>query len=354
MDSAGKGPTEDRRHAAPGQPDMNDLHDQRRFLAVDAGQTGSRAVLVTASGRVLRHAEAAGMIYALAPGGAALMATVLGGLRDATADGGRPPDVVALGLTAIVRGTPSEPVGVDVVDRIWPDSVRLVESDGYIAWAGATGASPGVAAMAGTGSVAVAVNERGERAEAGGWGWLFGDPGSGWDIGRSALERMLGRWDRDLGVSPLGRLTLANFGATEPPEIRDRIYSDDIERIEVARLARQVIRLASEGDEEAAAIVTASAAEFATDVAAAIGRLDWDREPVLVSTLGGIFRSGSIYRDPFLASLRRQTPRDVRLADPVLSGLGGAALLALRQGGIEPTREIIEALCAGGCGGADV
>jgi N-acetylglucosamine kinase-like BadF-type ATPase len=281
------------------------------------------------------------------------MTTVLGDLRDGTSHDEGPPDVVALGLTAIVRGTPSEPVGIEVAARIWPESRRLVEGDGYVAWAGATGAAPGVAAMAGTGSVVVAVNEHGDRVETGGWAWLFGDPGSGWDIGLTALKRMLRRWDRDRATSRLGSLALAHFGAGEPPEIPDRIYSDDIDRIEVARFARFVIRLATEGDEEASAIVAGSAAEFATDVAAAIGRLRWEREPVLVSTLGGIFRAGAVYRDPFLASLRRQAPSEVRLTDPVLSGLGGAALLALREGGIEATPEIIAALCAGGCGGAD-
>ncbi len=330
-----------------------DTLDCRQFLAVDAGQSGSRAVLVSATGHILRHAEAGGLIHALAPGGADLMATVLGDLRDGTTDDGRPPDVVALGLTAIVRGTPSEPVGVEVAARIWPESQRLVEGDGYVAWAGATGAAPGVAAMAGTGSVVVAVNERGERAETGGWAWLMGDPGSGWDIGLTALKRMLRRWDRDRVVTPLGRLILAHFRAVEPPEIPDRIYSDDIERIEVARFARYVIRLAAGGDGEAAEIVAGSAADFAIDVAAVIGRLNWEREPVLVSTLGGIFRSGAVYRDPFLAALRRQTPREVQLAEPVLSGLGGAALLSLREGGIEATPEVIAALCAGGCGGAD-
>ena len=292
------------------------------------------------------------MVHALAPGGAELMATVLGDLRDGTAHDG-PPDVVALGLTAIVRGTPSEPVGVEVAARIWPGSQRLVEGDGYVAWAGATGTEPGVAAMAGTGSVAVAVNGRGERAETGGWAWLMGDPGSGWDIGLTAIKRMLRRWDRDHVVTPLGRLILAHFHAVEPPEIPDRIYSDDIDRIEVARFARHVIGLATDGDREAAEIVAGSAADFATDVAAVIGRLDWERDPVLVSTLGGVFRAGAVYRDPFLASLRSQTAREVHLAEPVLSGLGGAALLALREGGIEATPEIIAALCAGGCGGAN-
>jgi N-acetylglucosamine kinase-like BadF-type ATPase len=333
--------------------DGSDQWDGRRYLAVDAGQTGSRAVLVSAAGRVLCRAEAGGLIHALAPGGADLMTDVLAALRDGTALDGHPPNVVALGLTAIVRGTPSEPVGVEVAERIWPESRRLVEGDGYVAWAGATGGAPGVAAMAGTGSVVVAVNERGERVETGGWAWLMGDPGSGWDIGLTAVKRMLRRWDRDKSITPLGRRLLDHFGADEPPEIPDRIYSDDIERIEIARFARQVIGLAVAGDEEATQIVTASAADFATDVAAAIGRLDWEREPVLVGTLGGIFRAGPIYRTPFLESLQVQAARRVRLVEPVLSGLGGAALLVLREGGIEPTPAIIDALRDGGCGGAD-
>ena len=325
----------------------------RTFLGLDGGQTGTRAVVVTEDGHVLCRAEAGGLIHALAPGGDARLQDAFTTIRDATLVEGRAPDVVFLGTTAVVPGTASEPVGVEIAAEIWPTSLRVVEGDGIIAWAGATGGAPGVAAMAGTGSVVVAVNERGERAETGGWAWIFGDPGSGWQIGSNAVRRMLQRWDRDRSVSPVGRAVLEGVGAVAPPEVPDRVYSGEIDYVEVARLAEKVVSLALFGDAEATLIVGGAAADFAVDVAAAVDRLAWEREPVLVGTLGRIFRAGDIYRVPFLRALEGLTPRRVRLADPVLTGVGGAALLALQAGGLATGAEIVATLVREGLGGDD-
>ena len=325
----------------------------RTFLGVDGGQTGSRAVLVDVTGHVLARARAGGLIHALEPRGDELLRTALSDLRDQTLVDGRAPDVVFMGLTAIVPGTASEPVGVAIAAEVWPDSERIVDGDGYIAWAGATGGAPGVVAMAGTGSVVEAVNERGQRIETGGWAYLFGDPGSGWDIGSTAVRRMLQRWDRDLSVSAVGQVVLDGTHSVKPPEVPDRVYSREIDYVEVARLAEQISGLALAGDPEAIDIVTGAATAFAADAAAAIGRLDWEREPILVATLGRIFRAGDLYCGAFLRALEGLTPRRVRLADPVMTGLGGAALLALKAGGIEPSPSIVATLIGEGLGGED-
>jgi N-acetylglucosamine kinase-like BadF-type ATPase len=325
----------------------------RTFLGVDGGQTGSRGVLVAEDGRVIRRAEAGGLIHVLEPGGAELLRAALRGLRDATTVDGRTPDVVFLGLTAIVPGTASEPPGIEIAAEVWPDSQRVVEGDGIVAWAGATGGAPGVCAMAGTGSVVEAVNERGDRVETGGWAYLFGDPGSGWDIGSTGVRRMLQRWDRDLSVSAVGRVILAGTHSTIPPEVPDRVYSREIDYVEIARLAEKIMGLALAGDPEAVEIVTAAAVAFAADAAAAIGRLTWEREPILVGVLGRVFQAGDLYRAAFLRALEGLTPRRVRLADPVLSGLGGAALLALKAGGIEPNAALVATLIKEGLGGGD-
>ncbi len=326
----------------------------RTFLGVDGGQTGSRAVLVDETGHVLRRAEANGLIHVLEPRGDELLRTALGSLRDQTTIDGKAPDVIFLGLTAVVPGTASEPPGIAIAAEIWPDSERVVvEGDGIIAWAGATGGAPGVCAMAGTGSVVEAVNERGERVETGGWAYLFGDPGSGWDIGSTAVRRMLQRWDRDRTVSAVGQAVLDGTHSAIPPEVPDRVYSREIDYVEIARLAEKITGLALTGDPEAREIVSGAAAAFAADAAAAIGRLTWENEPILVGALGRIFRAGDVYRSSFLATLEKLTPRRVRLADPVLTGLGGAALLALRTGGIEPSAQIVATLIVEGLGGGD-
>jgi len=327
--------------------------DSRTFLGVDGGQTGTRAVVVGADGGVLCRAQAGGTIHALAPGGEPVLREALTAIRDRVRAAGCDPDVVFLGLTGVVPGTASEPIGVAVAADVWPSSIRIVEGDGIIAWAGATGGAPGVAATAGTGSVVVAINERGDRAETGGWGYLFGDQGSGWHIGSDAIRLMLRQWDRTRSITAVGRTILERTAAATVPEVPDRVSAADLDHRDVARLAEPIIALARRGDEEAAGIVAGAAADFAVDVAAAVDRLDWEEEPVLVGVLGKIFRAGPVYRDPFLAALQGLTARRVRLADPVLTGLGGAVLLAMRAGGIAPTPALIETLVRQGMGGSD-
>lgn len=318
-------------------------------LCVDGGQTGTRAVLLATDGRILAQAEAGPLTHALIPGGRDRLVDALTVIRRATTRE-RPPAMVFLGLTAITVGTPSEDIGRQVVGDLWPSSARVIENDGIIAWAGSTVLRPGVVAMAGTGSVVHAVNERGDRVQTGGWSYLFGDPGGGWHIGSTIVRQMLQRWDRDQLVSRLGQAVLDSLGASDPGSVADRAYAGEFDLIRIARLTEVVARLASDGDEEARAVLRECAMAFADDAASAIGRLDWEKEPILVATLGGTFRSGPDYRSSFQVALERTTPRLIRVVEPVLSGLGGAALLALGWAGVNVSPRLVDRLLAEGLG----
>ena len=50
--------------------------------------------------------------------------------------------------------------------------------------------------IAGTGSIAYGRNDRNQAARAGGWGYMLGDEGSGYWIGRAALRAVLRESDR--------------------------------------------------------------------------------------------------------------------------------------------------------------
>ena len=60
------------------------------------------------------------------------------------------------------------------------DSVSTLE--------GALGGEPGCIVISGTGSVALARDASGREKQTGGWGYLFGDEGSGWWIGVELLR----------------------------------------------------------------------------------------------------------------------------------------------------------------------
>ena len=64
-----------------------------------------------------------------------------------------------------------------------------IENDCFIALHCGTLETAGIAIIAGTGSMAIGMNEAGERARSGGWGYRFGDEGSGYYIGYQALVR---------------------------------------------------------------------------------------------------------------------------------------------------------------------
>jgi glucosamine kinase len=319
------------------------------YLGVDGGQTGTRGVLVSKDGTVLATAEAGGMLDAVAPGGVERMRDVLTVIRDGCAAPGHP-DGVFLGLTATVSGTPSQKLGEDVAAALWPKSVIRVEGDSLVAWAAGTGGNPGVTAMAGTGSVVSAVNEAGTTIECGGWGYVFGDWGSGFHMGTTAVRRMVQRWDRDRSTSPMGEGIIEAMGVKDASEIPPLFYAATIDIADVARLAEIVARFANAGDPEATSIVAECGASFGQDTANAIARLEWIVKPVPVAMVGRAFGAGSAYRASFQAAVREKSPLPVVFNDAVLSTLGGAAMMALGLGGIRPSAELVARLAGQGLG----
>ena len=319
------------------------------YLGVDGGQSGTRGVLVSGDGTVLATAESGGLLDAVAPGGVERMREVLTVIRDACAAPGKP-EGVFLGLTATVTGTPIQKLGEAVAVELWPDSLTRVEGDSLVAWAAGTGGQPGVTAMAGTGSVVAAVNEAGDTIECGGWGYVFGDWGSGFHMGAAAVRRMVQRWDRDRGESPMGTEINKAMGVAAASEIPPLFYSASIDIADVARLAKIVSRLANAGDPEATAVLAECGATFGDDVANAIARLTWIADPVPVAMVGRAFGAGPAYTRAFKDAVNAKSPRPVVFNDAVLSTLGGAAMLALGLGGIEPSAELVARLAAQGLG----
>src|SRR5207249_7827038 len=95
-----------------------------------------------------------------------------------------------------------------ILSEILPARKLVVTHDALIALSGATGGEPGIVAIAGTGSIAFGRNGDGQTARAGGWGYIFGDEGGGFDITRQALRAAL-RFEEGWGPpTALGDLLL--------------------------------------------------------------------------------------------------------------------------------------------------
>ncbi len=129
----------------------------------------------------------------------------------------------------------------------------------------ATDGAPGLVIHAGTGSFVAARSPDGAVHYAGGIGWRFGDPGSGYELGRRAIARALLELQ---GWQPRTRLATLIRDHTQLGDDADAaavtrfFYQHGEPNRVVAALAPAVLRLADEGDATAAALVTESASEL--------------------------------------------------------------------------------------------
>ena len=111
----------------------------------------------------------------------------------------------------------------------------------------AGGASTGVAVIGGTGSAAWGRNGLGEEARAGGWGYLLGDEGSGYWLGREAVRHSLRRMNQGLEPDELTTALLASCGVDDPNKLIALFHSPDTGRRYWAERARLVVDAADAG-----------------------------------------------------------------------------------------------------------
>ena len=150
----------------------------RLFLGVDGGQSSTTVLIGDESGRVLGAGEAGPCNHAgAAEGRARLERAVTEGLEAACARAGL--DAATVCFESACLGMSGGPEDKQAILAGMLRAGRLmVTTDAAIALSGATATGQGIAAIAGTGSIAFGRNAEGRTARAGGWGYIFGDEGS--------------------------------------------------------------------------------------------------------------------------------------------------------------------------------
>jgi N-acetylglucosamine kinase-like BadF-type ATPase len=200
------------------------------------------------------------------------------------------PAAICLGIAGVDRPQDSEAVR-GIMKRIGAKARTLVVNDALIALVAGAGDNPGIVLVAGTGSIAYGRNAAGRAARSGGWGFLLGDEGGGYWLGRSALSAVVREWD---GRGPRTRLTelvLAQMALSNPTELIHEIYErGDAYRHTIAALAPLVQRAMDHGDAVAADILTRAGAELGAAVASVVSRLGMRGDVFPTVLAGGIFR----------------------------------------------------------------
>jgi N-acetylglucosamine kinase-like BadF-type ATPase len=263
----------------------------RFFLGIDGGQSSTTALIGDETGRILGRGEGGPCNHATAEEGRGrLVRAIEESVGTARVEAGLDSAVRFAAACCGMSGGPEDKRAI--LEALLPTDKLIVTTDAAIALAGATPSGRGIIVIAGTGSMAFARNQAGETARAGGWGYLFGDEGSAFDIARQALRAAL-RMEEGWGPGTVLREKLLKAGgAKDANELMHRFYAPEWPRDRIAAFAPLVDAAAEAGDPVAAEILGYAALQLATLVSA-VRPLVCAAEAVVteVAFTGGIFRS---------------------------------------------------------------
>jgi glucosamine kinase len=200
--------------------------------------------------------------------------------------------------------------------------VRVVNDAELMPWA--MGVSGGIGVVSGTGSIAVARDERGRLMTAGGWGWILGDEGGASGIVREAVRAVLAELDRGLPPDPLTSRLLTSFGATDGAELAMALSVSSSADIWGGH-AGEVFAAVDEGSTVAQRVVD----EAGTQLALLVERLlDRGVRTDQVVAGGAVIVAQPRLRDRFLDALKESRPGNtVSILDrpPVVGAIALAA-----------------------------
>jgi len=304
----------------------------RLFLGIDGGQSSTTALIGDAGGQIRGWGEGGPCNHAgESEGRARLTLAITGSVTQACTRANL--DVAAVTFeTACVgmSGGPDDKAAI--IGELLRAGKLVTTDDAVIALAGATAGAPGIITIAGTGSIAFGRNAGGRSARTGGWGYIFGDEGGGFDITRQALRAAL-RYEEGWGPpTALCRVLLEATASRSANATMHRFYTDEWPRSRVATLAKLVDWAAREGDAVARDILFAAGQQLAA-LTSSVRRQLWDAaDAVTVAYIGGVFRSEMLLeRYRTLVELGGD-----RCGPPIYGPAAGALLEAYRAAGLRP------------------
>lgn len=258
------------------------------FLGIDAGASATKWCLIDGGGLVSAGIGEAmdGHLYREAS--KARMDKVLKEI--ARTISGKNVSRIYMGITGVVHDGSIE----KYLQEIFAAPSKVV-SDIELAYRANFGESNGILLYAGTGSVAFAIDEKGVIHQFGGWGYLLGDEGAGYWIGREAIRQTLFAIESKeiIATGSLVDLILGEIKASDWSSVKTFVYSED--RSAIASLSKIVGEVALIGDKNATAILKRAAGHLADLTDRADKSLASNSLPIKFT--GGISNSLYLYRE---------------------------------------------------------
>ena len=325
------------------------------ILAIDAGGTSTRAVVLSPRGDCLGYGVS-GVGNPVSSGFEAAIASLVeaGGMAQQGL-AAAPPALAS--ATLAVAGVSLQISPHLFRERLAPLGLTgqlVIESDMLAAFYSGTFHDDGYALIAGTGAVAARVRAGKLDAVADGTGWLLGDNGSGFWLGREAVRAVAAALDGRGEPTVLTALILADLDISLEPEERldgrvaaqqqliAKVYQ--LRPIELSRFAPLVF--AAQDDPVAASIIEGAADALAMTLA---GVTD-PRTPGPIIFGGSVLTKGGAVAQAVRARLAAHLEAagvepweaDGGRVTLVDDGVVGAAVMALKHDGITVDAEIFQ------------
>ncbi len=288
----------------------------RIAVGVDAGGTSTAAAL-SRDGRYESSARG-GPANPSFRGIPAAVDTISGVVRQLVED----TDPAALFVAAAGAGRESVRAAfAAALQAAFPETERIaVEDDARAALRAVIPEGPGLAIVAGTGSVAY--GENGDlRVRTGGAGYVLGDEGSGFAIGLAALKLLARTFDGRTQPDETTALAARAFEASDRDGLFAAVYGERLDVARVAGLAPGILAFAGKGNRASTKIVQTAAQELGDLLKSAARQCGLAEASPAVAFAGGLLRENSLLS--FLLEAR------------VINEIPGATVLRARD---EPAR----------------
>src|SRR3954470_9977381 len=265
------------------------MSDSIYVLGIDAGGTKTVCQLADENGEVLAESRRGGANLQ-ASGELEVEKVLHEVMEEAIGEHEVRPAAICLGIAGVDRPDDARVVR-EIMKRIGYKAKVIVVNDALIALeTGAPGAA-GVVVIAGTGSIAYGRNDQNQAARAGGWGYVLGDEGSGYWIGRAAVRAVLREADRRGPATRLTGLLLNYYGVSRAQDLIAQVYHGTLRPAAIAALAQCVQGAFSDGDGVAIGILRGAADQLESAALSVARRLELVGTDFPFILSGGIFRA---------------------------------------------------------------
>jgi N-acetylglucosamine kinase-like BadF-type ATPase len=285
------------------------LRADRYIVGVDGGATKTVALIGTEDGTVLGRGKSGSSNYHNVGSAAASRAIkqAVTEARKLAGIGTSKVEVAAVALAGL--DSPRDEANALRFLRDTKIAHRtLIIHDSLAYLRAATHGRPGIIVNSGTGSVAAGINEAGDYARAGGWGYLVDDEGSAYDIGMKALRSAFRMIDGRTPKTKLTSILMRRFRVARLENVLSTIYSGKL-GVEGTASLSPLVSASAATDKVSREILNKAGVTLAELACVLAKRLGMTHDAFPIVLVGGTFKSGRYLLQPLKARVRKECPR---------------------------------------------